>query len=301
MVVVAAPVAVPAEEDTTVVPAVDPMAVPVAVPGGSYGSISQPVYATPTYGYSGMTPGAVYGGGTPIDSGYVNPGYSLGEIPIDGGYIDQSGAPGALQNVSPGSGSVIQGNGDLQVPPPGPDNDSTRISNPSKNSAVLTLNVPEDAKVYINDKLTRTDGESRSYVSRNLKPNRKYQYLVKAVVVRDGKDVVRTQMVTIKTGETKSLAMDFDAARVTSLALNVPQDAKVILCGKETSIAGTSRYFETSKLEEGMTWKDYTVQVSVERNGKVISRKETIDMLAGESYSLSFDFDNSANQKVAAK
>jgi uncharacterized protein (TIGR03000 family) len=75
----------------------------------------------------------------------------------------------------------------------------------------------------------------------------------------------------VKSGKSKTVAFDFDAAPTTGLALNVPADAKVTLCGKQTSRQGEFRHFATDKLEPGMTWKDYTVVVSIERDGKQLS------------------------------
>ena len=160
--------------------------------------------------------------------------------------------------------------------------------------------VPVDAQVYINDKLTRTEGEKRSYVSRNLKSDRDYHYNVKAVVVRGGKEIVRTQLVTLQTGSDQTVAFDFQATPMTSLAIDVPADAEVKLCGKPTAATGSLRHYATDRLEEGTTWKDYTVLVSVTRNGKVVSQEKKLDMVAGETYSLNFEFD-SANEKIASK
>ena len=50
-----------------------------------------------------------------------------------------------------------------------------------------------------------------------------------------------------------------------------------------------------------MTWKDYTIQVSVQRNGKTVTREKTLDLLAGDTHALKFDFDDSTAELVVSK
>ena len=263
-----------------------------------------------------------YLGGIPMDSGYIDQGYSLdgglpteggvpmdglqlnGGMPIEGGTVVDPSAPGSYYETTP-----LQG-GEQATPPdptqgggnfPGPDDDNTSIDNPSGDTAILSLLVPRDAKVYINGTMTSTPGARRSYVSRNLKPNREYRYKVKAVVFRGGKEIVRNELVSLKTGTVKSVAMDFTSSPVTSLALNVPADAEVTLHGKTTSASGTLRHFATSKLDNGKTWNDYTVLVSVKRDGETVVQEKKLDMTAGESYSLTFDFESKVQSQIASK
>ena len=49
-----------------------------------------------------------------------------------------------------------------------------------------------------------------------------------------------------------------------------------------------------------MQWKDYTIEVSVERDGKVLTQSKKLDLVAGETYAMNFEFD-SVNKRVAAK
>ncbi len=275
--------------------------------GASYGSLGSG-YLGSLDSYDGgySSDGAIYSGpqetsfSSPVyDSGVYDGGvqHSLDATSPSGVYIEPSNGIPAPSKPSDGADSTNQ-----PTPPglPGPEaDDSTQITRPVGHRAVLKLVVPRDAVVFINDKRTTTEGETRSYVSRNLKADSEYHYNVKAVVTRDGKEVVRTQLVAIATGESKTVAMDFDSAPTTSLALNVPADATVKLCGKETSTSGVTRHYVTSKLDEGMTWKNYTVEVSVVRDGKVVTQERTMNLLAGETYSLDFDFDAAAGQIVS--
>jgi uncharacterized protein (TIGR03000 family) len=289
--------------------------------GGSAGSVgSSYAYSSSAAGYGswgssylstlGSSSDVVYApgyidGSAPIDS-YVAPGYSLDSVPMQGGVVEPA-VPESFydRGAQPSGDSILNGGGDSQtpVPPPGPveGDDSTRVVDPMRDAIVLNVVVPIDAKVYINDNLTQAKGEERGYVSRDLKPDRDYHYEVKAVVVRDDKEIVRTELVSARTGSVRMVAMDFDAKPTTSLALEVPADAEVKLCGKETSATGRVRHFATSVLAEGMTWKDYTIQVSVQRDGKTVTREQTLDLLAGDTHSFKFDFDDATTELVVSK
>jgi uncharacterized protein (TIGR03000 family) len=168
-----------------------------------------------------------------------------------------------------------------------------------RGKAILSLSVPRDARVYINDKLTKTDGTLRSYVSRNLIRGQQYRYRVKVVSDVDGKEVTKARVVTMRGGESNEVAFNFDPI-VTRVVVNVPDDAKVIIDGKETSTKGSYRSFSTQKLKSGK-WDDYSVEVSVVRDGKTLTRREKFDLAAGEFRFFDFDFDKPSVSSVAKK
>jgi uncharacterized protein (TIGR03000 family) len=73
-------------------------------------------------------------------------------------------------------------------------------------SVSLVANVPSDAKIYINEKLTKSTGSLRTFVSNNLKQGSEYQFTVRAEI-KDarGKLISETQQVSVVSGETKSV------------------------------------------------------------------------------------------------
>jgi uncharacterized protein (TIGR03000 family) len=196
--------------------------------------------------------------------------------------------------TNPGEG-VQPSSGDPQANP----SESQGTANPG--DARLRLRLPEDAVVFVNGRKTKTTGELRSYVSRDLLANRTYTYEVKAVVTRDGEQRVQTKVVDLTAGIDKLVGFDFDGSSelLTSLSLNVPEDAKVVLGGSETGASGSFRYFSTKALSQGQVWSGYAVVVSVVRDGKEVSQRQVIDLAAGESRQLDFDFD--APALVASK
>ena len=194
--------------------------------GSSYSGtiVSSPMEAGTTYGYtdSGMidsgipieVPGML-NGTMPYDSGFID-----GGIPMDsGGGFSTPGIESPRSIINEGGRSYDPGG--IEIPPtprPTEDAEETLILPRARNNAVLSLNVPRDAKVYINDQLTKTEGEVRDYVSRRLKKGEHYEYHVKAIVNRDGREIVRTHAVKLEPGIKKRVTLDFEKTAVTTLA-----------------------------------------------------------------------------------
>jgi uncharacterized protein (TIGR03000 family) len=164
---------------------------------------------------------------------------------------------------------------------------------PTSADATLTLSVPAEAKVFVNGVATRSMGANRRYVSRGLEQGNRYTYEVRAEVVRGGQTVQETQTVQLEAGKAAALAFKLDAASnpLTSLTVNVPEDAKVYLSGSETTSKGTTRVFKTNKLESGAVWSNYTIRASVTRDGRTVDMEKQVSLNAGESKSVTFDFD----------
>jgi uncharacterized protein (TIGR03000 family) len=159
--------------------------------------------------------------------------------------------------------------------------------------ALLTVSVPKGAQIFVNGSSTRSTGEKRRYVSRNLNPGYAYTYEVRAEMEVNGEMVERTKTVRMKAGQTHDLAFNFDVlpAPETVLTLNVPEDADVYLAGNKTRGNGKVRTFRTTKLADGQTWNDYTIRVTVNRNGQELSKEERISLNAGDSRELTIDVD----------
>jgi uncharacterized protein (TIGR03000 family) len=240
--------------------------------GGSYGS-----YGGSSGGYGGydsvgyVSSGAVYGGGA-----YGAP-------------VQPSTQPPPQNGVNP---PPPPANG--AAPLPGP-NESTGVS---RDSVLLNVQVPADARVFVNELATRSTGSQRRYMSRGLQAGREYTYTVRAEVVRDGQTLSEVKSIQLRAGERSNLAFGFEnTANVatnpprTALILNVPADAKVYLSGKETKSIGPVREFITTKLAPGDSWADYVVRVEIDRNGRTLTKEETISIEAGQSRQVTFDFD----------
>jgi uncharacterized protein (TIGR03000 family) len=78
----------------------------------------------------------------------------------------------------------------------------------------------------------------------------------------------------------------------------VPQDAIVVLAGEATTATGAVRTYKTKTLTSGQAWPDYSIEVSVVRNGQLVTQEKTIRLIGGRQESLRFSF---GDQQVAAR
>lgn len=175
------------------------------------------------------------------------------------------------------------GNGEL----PGPGGEAAA----HRGEALLSVQVPESAQIYVNGRPTTSSGSHRQYLSRGLDQGMSYTYEVRAEATINGQKVEQTKTVKLQAGDTADLAFDLAARPETSLTLRVPSDARVILAGKETKGTGEVRVFRTTSLEAGEQWSDYAIRVVVDRDGETLVREETISLTAGESQTLDVQFD----------
>ncbi len=175
---------------------------------------------------------------------------------------------------------------------------------PERTSALLSVKVPADAKVFVNDRPTTSVGNDREYISRDLTAGAVYNYDVRAEFVRDGRPVSETKSVQLTAGQSANL--DFNAAATaaaetrTTLTVHVPADAKLYLADHETQATGEVREFSTNRLAAGSHWATYAIKAVIERDGKPVVREETISLKAGESRDVTINFDEPAHQ-VATK
>jgi uncharacterized protein (TIGR03000 family) len=70
--------------------------------------------------------------------------------------------------------------------------------------AVLTVEVPAGASLYINGRLMRTSSARRTFDTPPLEPGRAYSYLLRAEVVRGGRRVSETRRVEVRAGAVTS-------------------------------------------------------------------------------------------------
>lgn len=84
------------------------------------------------------------------------------------------------------------------VPAPKTDKDKKESY---KGQARLIVDLPEDAKLYIDDQLMKTPTGKRSFRTPALEPGQSYYYILKAEVVRDGKTQTETKRVIVRAGD----------------------------------------------------------------------------------------------------
>ena len=165
--------------------------------------------------------------------------------------------------------------------------------------ALLVVEVPEKAKVFINGKETTTTGTVRSFISRGLNTDKKHTYVVRMVVESEGKPTEKTKTVALAVGQRETVSFPAaanppleeikPAATPTSLTLRVPANAQVWLQGRLTTTAGTVREFETETLRDGESWDDYDIKVVSEVNGRPWTATRRVTLTAGHDLDLTID------------
>lgn len=216
--------------------------------------------------------------------------------------------------------------GDVTPPPPaaGDANKATYFGQPD--SVMISVSLPEGAKLFVNGNATRSMGTDRTFVSRGLEAGKRYKYELRAEGEKDGKQISESKVVYVTAGDQTNLVFSLDANKAeniavgtpaettpakpvsakatedktTTLRLHVPADAQVTLSGAATKSTGPVRIFSTSKLEDGQSWDNYVVRADVNQNGKIVSRETTISLKAGETRDLTLDFDGPEMTAVAS-
>src|SRR5262249_42782974 len=139
------------------------------------------------------------GGKTPgPDGGGKTPGPDKGKTP---------GPDGGGKTPGPDKGGKT----------PGPDGggkpDQTGL-NPER--ATLTVQLPADATLFVDDYRTRTPSGTRSFVTPLLPPGRRFEYTLRAERTVDGVTQTMTRAVTVQAGHNTAVTFDFlqgDVAR----------------------------------------------------------------------------------------
>lgn len=260
--------------------------------GGSYGSYGSCGGSYGSYGSYGSWGGS-YGCSGGSYGGYGSyGGWDDGAVVVEEGDAAPAGAapaaPGTPEKPAPGD---VPADGDTEVeeapmlPAPG-EGDQTSYYR----RATLAVQVPEEAKIYVNGHLTTSTGAFRRYESAGLQPARAYSYTVRAELVRDGQTLTETKSVKLIGGQIGRMNFRFNSELAslpvrTTLILNVPENAKVFLAGQETKATGAVREFTTSRLTSG-EWTDYSVRVEFEKDGRVESKEQVVSLKAGETQEL---------------
>ena len=84
--------------------------------------------------------------------------------------------------------------------------------------AYLNVNVPADAKVYLQDQLMTVEGTQRRFVTPTIEAGDQHLYTVKVEVVRDGKTITKTAQTTVALGQEAVVSVAFEGQNAGSTA-----------------------------------------------------------------------------------
>ncbi|MGF1580470.1 MAG: TIGR03000 domain-containing protein [Gemmataceae bacterium] len=116
--------------------------------------------------------------------GYTTPGYTTPGMPLYGNTV-----PGPVTNPS------------TNKPAQPSTNDNKTKASISNTPANLAIEVPADAKLYVDGKLTTSTSEVRKFVTPPLQQGQVYFYDLRAEVDRDGQRIAVNGRVIIRAGQ----------------------------------------------------------------------------------------------------
>jgi uncharacterized protein (TIGR03000 family) len=147
-------------------------------------------------GYYGAHYGGHYSGGFVVCHGCYGcyGGHSCYGIPTHSAFVEPAPPSGAPRYPSNGSKKIDSKPGKIeQTPPP-------REKQDEQARARITVEVPADAKVYIDDQLMHSQSARRTYQTPDLQSGQFYFYDVRAEVIRNGQLVSQSQRIILRPG-----------------------------------------------------------------------------------------------------
>ena len=72
---------------------------------------------------------------------------------------------------------------------------------PTPTSARLIVELPANAKLFVDDQPMKTTSSRRAFRTPTLEPGQSYYYMLRAELVHDGKTVQQTKKVVVRAGE----------------------------------------------------------------------------------------------------
>ena len=168
---------------------------------------------------------------------------------------------------------------------------------------MLLVEVPENAKVFINGNPTTVTGGLRRFAANGLADDKQYAYEVKMVVEDGGRSKELTRTVWLVAGEEQTVSFNAaDASRVadalepatsptakTNLTLLVPADARVWIEGQLMASTGPVRTFGTNRLAEGQEWAEYEVRVVTLVDGQEQAVVKRLTLTGGKDVDVTID------------
>ena len=79
----------------------------------------------------------------------------------------------------------------------------------SQNTATITLSVPEEAKVFINNIQMKSKSKERKFTTPELKPDTDYYYTIRVVINHKGNDLENIRRVKVRAGRTSTESFAF--------------------------------------------------------------------------------------------
>ena len=82
-----------------------------------------------------------------------------------------------------------------------PQSEGSTVQAPPPNSATLLVNLPADARLFVNDQSTKSTTARRILQSPSLEPGSAYSYLLRAEIQREGRKYQQVKKVGVRAGQ----------------------------------------------------------------------------------------------------
>jgi uncharacterized protein (TIGR03000 family) len=84
--------------------------------------------------------------------------------------------------------------------------------------AKILVNLPADAKLFVDDFATKSTSDNRSFVTPELAPAKAFSYTLKAEIVRDGKTLTASEKVEVKAGDEINISLPVEKFAAATVA-----------------------------------------------------------------------------------
>ena len=107
------------------------------------------------------------------------------------------------------------------VPPPKPGTAPPKSGSGTEEAnlhapATITVSLPADASLTVDEMPTASTSATRVFVSPELPRDKTFYYTLKGDIIRDGQKITASKRVLVKAGEDTQVLLDFPTTRVAS-------------------------------------------------------------------------------------
>lgn len=113
------------------------------------------------------------------------------------------GSPYSMMPIVPGAPAAAA---PAPAPAPAPKPGDKPAPAPDGAAAKLQIEVPEDTRIFVDDRAITVAAGQRTFNTPSLDRNTAYYYIVRAETVIDGKPQVETKQVVVRAGQTSEVA-----------------------------------------------------------------------------------------------
>jgi uncharacterized protein (TIGR03000 family) len=178
----------------------------------------------------------------------------------------------------------------------------------SPTQATVIVQVPEDAKLYVDGELSEQTSTTRTFISPDLQLGKDYSYTLKMEANKDGRTAVASKRVIVRAGAvTRVNFTDQNSAGTVRpeekpaparVTVQLPTDARLLVDGVASPLTSSTRTFDTPALEPGRKYF-YILTAEVVREGRPVSDSRRVLLQAGKEVKV--DFGNVAAFTTASR